>query len=411
MRTAQIIKKIVLSSIMIVAGTAIILLTGCQKSHHDQSSYSIETIDRVKYIHNFGPQSDNSSKASLKLLGQIGKLEAKKEEDLLYEPADAARLPNGDILILERGSCTVKRYSEDYEYISSFGQKGRGPGDFLSPFCLRLSEEKLYVADYSLSIFSIEGEYEGGFKPERIGGSWIHDQYRNSGMTVLSGSRVVLPSHPSIWVDSGDSKLLSMYGKKGTLIRSFGTPKKYENSLLMLNANIFYFDKDSTGHIYVAFRHQNRIDKYSTDGELIFSADRPLAYEVKNITKYELFKSGDKEIKIPWPSVSSVTKGIGIDNKNRVWVLTYLKQPNKLLTFDEGENLTECYEFNVFDSNGILLFNVSFPNVMFDKFSIYDDRVYLIDSQNESCVYEYKIVETIRNSGGRARASLLESIK
>ena len=64
-----------------------------------------------------------------------------------------------------------------------------------------------------------------------------------------------------------------------------------------------------------------------------------------------------------------------------------------LLTFNEGENLTECYEFNVFDSNGILLFNVSFPNVHVDKFSIYGDRIYLVDSQNESCVYEYRIVE------------------
>ena len=256
-----------------------------------------------------------------------------------------------------------------------------------------MSEEKLYVADYNLSIFSIDGEYESGFEPERIGGSWIHDQYRTSSMTVLSGSHVVLPSHPSIWVDSGDSKLLSIYDKKGTLIRSFGRTIKYENLLLTLNANIVYFDTDSTGHIYVVFRHQNRIDKYSTDGELIFSADRPLAYEVKNTLKVETFKSGTVEREFKVPSITFVTKGIGIDHKNRVWVLTYLKQPNTYLTFDEGENLTECYEFNVFDSNGILLFNVSFPNVTADKFSIYGNRIYLIDSQNESCVYEYRIVE------------------
>jgi len=185
-----------------------------------------------------------------------------------------------------------------------------------------------------------------------------------------------------------------MYDKKGTLIRSFGAAKKYENALLMLNANIVYFEKYITGHIYVAFGHQNRIDKYSPKGELIFSADRPLSFEVKNVTKIETFRSDSMEREFEVPSVTFVTKGIGIDHKNRVWVLTYIKQPNTFLTFDEGENLTECYEFNVFDSNGILLFNVSFPNVMVDKLSIYGDRVYLIDSQNESCVYEYKIVET-----------------
>lgn len=73
--------------------------------------------------------------------------------------------------------------------------------------------------------------------------------------------------------------------------------------------------------------------------------------------------------------------------------MTFLKQPNKFLTFDDEENLADCYEFDVFDSDGILLFEVPFPNVRFDNFSIYDDRIYLIDSQNESCVYEYRIVE------------------
>jgi hypothetical protein len=70
-----------------------------------------------------------------------------------------------------------------------------------------------------------------------------------------------------------------------------------------------------------------------------------------------------------------------------------LKQPNRFLTFDEAENRADCYEFEVFDPVGILLFKVAFPNVPFDNFSIFDDRVYLIDSQLESCVYEYKIVE------------------
>lgn len=146
-------------------------------------------------------------------------------------------------------------------------------------------------------------------------------------------------------------------------------------------------------NIYIAYACQNRISKYSPDGRMAFSSDRPLPYEVKNVTKVEIFKSGDQEKEFTWPSVSSVTKGVYLDHKNRVWVLTFLKQPNRFLTFEDTENLTSCYVFEVFDSDGILLFRVPFPNVRFDNFSIYDDRVYLIDSQHESCVYEYKIVE------------------
>jgi len=212
-------------------------------------------------------------------------------------------------------------------------------------------------------------------------------------MAVLSGPRVILPSHPSMWVDSGEYKLLSIYDKKGTIIRSFGAVKQYDDPRLILNANIVCFTNDNRDNIYLAYAYQNRVSKYLPDGQMIFSADRPLPYEVKNEVQAVLFKSGTVERELPWPSVSSVTKGINVDHKNRIWILTFLKQPNKFLTFDEAENLTDCYEFDVFDSNGILLFKVPFPNVRFDNFSICDDRMYLVDSQTESCVYEYRIVD------------------
>jgi len=392
--TASIIKKTFLTLITITAAICIVFSIGCQKSPRNPSLYSTEIIDGVMHIHNIAPQFSDTPPVKLELLGKIGKLEAEKEEDLLYDPVDVARLPNGDILILERDGCTVKRYSKDHEYVSSFGQKGQGPGDFSYPYCLRMNENKLYVAGSRVSILSLSGDYEGGFKPELIGGSSLHNDYKTSGMAVLSGSHVILPSPPHLWIESGEPKLLSTYDKSGTRIHSFCEVKPYENSFLTLNANIVYFDKDNTDHIYAAYAHQNKVCKYSPEGELLFSADRPLSFEVKNVTKIEIFTSGSKEQEIKWPSVTYVTKAVGIDHKNRLWVLTYLKQPDRYLTFEEGENLTDCYEFDVFDTEGILLFKVPFPNIRFDKLSLCDDRIYLIDSKHESCVYEYGIVET-----------------
>lgn len=381
--------------VLIAAAISILLVVCCDDSSIDASLFTVEVIDGVRYVHNYGPQLGDTPGVKLELIGKIGKLESEDEKDILYDPVDVARLSSGDILILEGRGCTVKRYNKDHEYISSFGQKGQGPGDFLSPFFLRLntSRNKLYVADSKISMFSLDGSFEDGFKPEIIGGSSIHEQYRTSGMVVLSGSHVILPSHTSIWVDSGEHKLLSVYDKKGTIIRSFGAVKQYDNPFLTLNANIVYFTKDNNDNIYIAYAYQNRISKYSQDGKMIFSTDRTLPYELKNVMKAELFKSGKAEMEIAWPSVSSVTKGINIDHKNRIWILTFLKQPNRFGTFDNEENLTDCYEFDVFDSNGILLFKVPLPNIRFNNFSIYDDRIYFIDSQNESCLYEYRIVE------------------
>jgi len=381
-------------AIPFTAAISILSIMCSRKASIDTSLFTAEEIDGVRYIHNLAPQLGYSSGVKLELLGKIGKLEGEEEKDILFDPVDAARLPNGDILILERRGCTVKRYNEDYEYISSFGQYGQGPGDLIEPICIRPEENKLYVADRDISIFSLDGSYEDGFRPPIIArfGS-IGAQYSTSGMVILSGSLVILPSHPSQWLDSGEDKLLSVYDKKGTIIRSFGAFKQCENPRLTLNANIVYFAKDSNDNLYLTYASQNRISKYSPDGEMIFSADRALPYEIRNEMKIEVFKSGNMEKEFQWPSITSVTKGIHVDHKNRIWVLTYLKQPNRFLSFDKDENLTDCYEFDVFDPDGILLFKIPFPNVRFNNFSIYGDRLYLIDSTHESCVYEYRIVE------------------
>lgn len=381
-----------------IAAVISILQIECRHdSSIDTSKFSVEVIDGVRYIHNHAPQRGDASGVKLELIGKIGKLESEEEKDILYDPVDAARLSNGDILILEGNGCTVKRYNKDHEFISSFGQRGQGPGDFISPFLLRLNinRNKLYVADNKISWFLLDARYEGSFKPEkaRTGGSSISAQYRTSGMAVLSGSRVVLPNDSLTREDSGEHKLLSVYDKTGTIIRSFGAVKQYDDPKLTLNANIAYFLNDDNDNIFVAYSFQNKIDKYSQNGKMIFSTDRYLPYKLKNEMKAILFKSGDMEREFLWPSVTSVTKGIYLDQKNRIWVLTFLKQPNKYGGFDNEDNLTHCYEFDVFDSSGILLFKVPFPSVRFDNISIYDDRIYLIDTQNEACVHEYRIVE------------------
>ena len=374
----------------------LILLSACGGSPaHNSSLYSIEEIDGAMSIHNYGPQFGESPGAILEPMGKIGELDSADENLILFDPVDAARLPNGDILILEGRGCTVKRFSQDYEFISAFGQRGQGPGDLVSPYCLRMAPggSGLCVGDSRISMFAPDGRYESGFKPERIAGSSIHVQYRTSGMAVLDGPLVILPSPPSLWVETGEDKLLSVYDKTGAIVRSFGKPKLYDHTELTFNANIVYISVDDNNNIYVAYACQNRISKYSQDGRLIFSADRPLPYEIKNEIRATVFKSGDMEREFLWPYVSSVSKGIHIDRKNRIWVLTYLKQPNKSSTFETGEDLSGCYEFQVFDPEGIFLFKVPFPNVRFDNFSIYGDHLYLIDAEHESCVHEFKIID------------------
>ena len=376
-----------------------IIATACRSSVPvDASKFSIEVLEGVGHVHNLAPQLEGSSPVRFEFSGTIGKLEGREEKDILYDPVDAARLPNGDILVLEGDGCTVKRFDGRHQLVSSFGQKGLGPGDLVSPYRLRLNAKKdaVYVAAGNrVSWFRPDGRFLGSFKYTAVGsgGGSISQQYRTSGMSLLSDAQVVLPSDHSMWDEPGRAALLTVYNASGTAVRSFGGVTRFDDPLMTLNANIVYFATDDSDACYVAYAHQNRIDKYSRDGRLLYSSDRPLPYAIKNEMKDEVFTSGTVKHVFSWPSVTSVAKGVSVDGKGRIWVLTFMIQPNRFGGFDNQDDLSRCYRFDVFDSQGILQFSVAPPPVMFSGFSICDDRMYLFDPAKESCVHEFRIVD------------------
>jgi len=49
-------------------------------------------------------------------------------------------------------------------------------------------------------------------------------------------------------------------------------------------------------------------------------------------------------------------------------------------------------EFEIFDNGGVLIGKLPIPQ-NFNHMRIFNDRLYLIDRNEEMCVYEYKIVE------------------
>jgi len=363
----------------------------------DSSKFTVDIIDGVHHVHNRAPQAGGSSPVSLELVGKIGELEGREEKDVLYDPVDAVRLPSGDILVLEDRGCDVKRYNSRHEYLSSFGHKGQGPGDFVSPFRLLLSADRkrLCVADDSrMSWFSTDGDFQVGFRLEIIAeGGTLQQEYREAARAVLSGGRVILPSPIAPWVESVKGNLLIIRDEAGKAVGSVGAIQGQDTPMLTLNANIACVATDDRDHIFVAYKYQNRIDGFSPDGRKTFSSDRALPYEVKAGTRMLEFSSGSVKREFPYPFVTSVARGVAVDGRGRIWVMTYLKQPDQFGKFGEGVPPSACYAFDVFDGDGIWLFRVPFPDVGLTNFSICDDRLLIVDAENESCVREYRIVE------------------
>ena len=79
-------------------------------------------------------------------------------------PADACVAPSSEIFVADGyGNSSVHRFSADGEFIGSFGSPGRGPGQFVVPHSVRVSQDgRVYVADrenHRVQVFSTEGEF------------------------------------------------------------------------------------------------------------------------------------------------------------------------------------------------------------------------------------------------------------
>jgi sugar lactone lactonase YvrE len=77
-------------------------------------------------------------------------------------PTKAAIAPNGDIYVSDGyGNARIHRFSADGELIASWGEPGRGPGQFNLPHGVWIADDRVFVADREndrVQIFSLTGE-------------------------------------------------------------------------------------------------------------------------------------------------------------------------------------------------------------------------------------------------------------
>lgn len=164
------------------------------------------------------------------------------------------------------------------------------------------------------------------------------------------------------------------------------------------NAVHVTFDRSDT--IYIAFKFQNRIEKYSPEGKLMTAADRSLNFKItRPKTLIKRNPSGTiSGIGLPTAQMSYVSSGIGIDHRGRIWVTTYTRQPervarNQHLVVEEEK---PYLKFELYRDDGVLLgempWTFDFKPSSYTTFRLFGNRIFFRDADLIS-VYEYKIVE------------------
>jgi len=103
--------------------------------------------------------------------GQAGSWDEAAGTRLLFEPADIAFAPNGDVFIVQghgRGEGRVLRFDKTGKFIKSWGGKGPAPGQFDQPHSILVTaDNQLLVADREnrrVQVFDLDGSFIKAWK-------------------------------------------------------------------------------------------------------------------------------------------------------------------------------------------------------------------------------------------------------
>jgi DNA-binding beta-propeller fold protein YncE len=147
-----------------------------------------------------------------------------------------AFLPDGTFFVADGyGNARVVKFDKNGKYLTAWGTKGTGPGQFNLVHCVAVdARRRVYVADRNNSRIQLFDE-NGTFVEE-----W---------KDIMFPSHLIVTSDQSLWVLSAQAKRFAKYDLKGTLLTYWGsTPHTFPGGM----ATPHQFSVDAEGNVYIA---------------------------------------------------------------------------------------------------------------------------------------------------------------
>ncbi len=378
----------------------------------------VETIDGVLVVHNgkSGKWGKNP-KVSLELVRTIGTIEAEDDNFLFYMPSDIALDGQGNMFILDSGNHRIQKFTPDGQYVTTIGNKGQGPGEFVYPLSLDVdSRGYLYISDpgnQRVQILKPDGK---DYKTI----SFVNDpagilRVSNSDLMIMGrGAFFFSFSAPSLEEDKELPKIIRVINSDGDVENNFGEQLDYKDFLTNRVGNRYHFTIDKDKNTYVAFDYQNRIEKYSPEGKILWKADRKLNYRTERPKTKSEIKRERGMVSMQEPQMNRCSSGIAVDYKGRIWIVTLKRQIKEEESVglrlrvargaDGARSLgmsvngntdvreTDMYQLEVYAPDGVLLGKLLL-NQFVDDIRIINNRLFLLDRMRGMQYYEYKIIE------------------
>jgi sugar lactone lactonase YvrE len=351
----------------------------------------------------------DNPKVAIELVRTIGNVDTEDENLAFSSPLDMAVDAAGNAYILDSGNRRIQVFSADGKYLRTIGRRGQGPGEFESLSSIAIDpKENLHVLDDAqkrIQVFTPRGEVLKTVPVTKL---------RLDRLRLLASGSMVTRGYEAFGVrgvskDKEQPKLIKLLASDLEVIQEFGEPFDYGDEMTNRVGNSWYFDVDPEDHICVGFVYQNRVERYSPEGRLLWRADRELDYSTKLIEK------GRQEVtansaRYFGPKLNRVTDGLAVDDKGRIWVVTRDRQIKKeeevtimmsgsvdrgstrKVVGDTDLRTTDMYKLEIFAPDGVLLGSIPVKHFV-DMIYVHKDRLFLLDRDRGVSFYEYKIVD------------------
>lgn len=383
------------------------ILAGFMFCGKGSENFTVETIDGVNHVHNILPEWGTSNKIELEFVGHIGEIEGEDEDLQFYLPEDIAVDKFGNIYILDAGNYRVQKLNPEGGYITSFGREGQGPGEFSQPQSIEIDAEGLvYISDAGnnrIEIFDTDGKHKESIRfDSQVSKFFLLD----SGNFLISSSGGLM--FWSIGDDSeDDNPVMKVIDREGNTVTKVGELEDFGDMYTNMSAHRLFFAVDNKQNYYSSFRYLNQIEKYSAAGKKILRIDRPLNFDAK-IAKAEV-KESEGSVSIRMGQTNTVSSGISVDDKGRIWVATLNRQlkdeervrmmmemsdNSRSVSFSGNTDVvtTDMYDLEIFSAEGILLGKIALTHFC-DGVKIFGSRLFIMDKMRGNRFSEYRIVE------------------
>lgn len=160
-------------------------------------------------------------------------------------PSSLAFLPDGSFLVADGYvNGRIAKFDKDGNYVSEFGSKGSGPGQFdLVHSITQDAEGRIYAADRRnnrIQVFDKDGNFI--------------EEWKNVG----SPTRLVITEDQSLWMSDAIHNRIAKFNLNGELQTYWGTTGSDPGSF----DNLHNFDVDANGNLFIADAWNNRIQKF-----------------------------------------------------------------------------------------------------------------------------------------------------